>query len=95
MIEVAVRKGRITVIGHAGNGPPGQDIVCAAVSVLVQNLIQSIEDLTEDTIQYDISPGKADIYYGNLSEQSRVLVDSFFIGVCMIAGEYSDNVRIA
>ena len=94
MIEVSVRKKRITVTGHACNGPPGQDIVCAAVSILIQNLVKSIEDLTEETIEYDISPGRVDIKYGNLSEKSRTLVDSFFIGICMIANEYPENVRI-
>lgn len=94
MIEVSVRKDGITVSGHACNGLPGQDIVCAAVSILIQNLIKSIEDLTKDKIEYEISPGKVDIYYGNLSEKSKTLVDSFFIGICMIASEFPECVRI-
>lgn len=94
MIEVTVRSDHITVTGHAGYAPPGRDIVCAGVSTLVQVLIKSIQDLTEDKIEYDISPGGVDIKYGNLSEESKILVDSFFIGVCMIANEYPENVRI-
>lgn len=94
MIAVSVRQDGITVTGHAGYAQPGHDIVCAAVSILTQNLIRSIEDLTDEKIEYSISPGKADIKYGNLSEKSRTLVDSFFIGICTIAGEYPDHVRI-
>lgn len=94
MIAVNVRQDEITVTGHAGYAPPGHDIVCAGVSTLVQVLIKSIQDLTEDKIEYDISPGGVDIKYGNLSEESKNLVDSFFIGVCMIADEYPENVRI-
>ena len=94
MIEVSVRKNGITVTGHAGNGPPGQDIVCAAVSILTENLIQSVESLTEDRIEYEISPGRADIKFGNLSEKSRTLVDSFFVGICMIADGYPENIQI-
>ncbi|WPB40040.1 ribosomal-processing cysteine protease Prp [[Clostridium] scindens] len=94
MIAVSVRKDGITVTGHAAYAPPGHDIVCAAVSILTRNLIRSIEDLTDEKIEYSISPGKADIKYGNLSEKSRTLVDSFFIGICTIAGEYPDHVRI-
>lgn len=94
MIEVKVQKSFITVSGHAGNGPPGHDIVCAAVSVLTQNLIKSIEDLTEDKIEYEISPGRVDIHYGNLSEKSKTLVDSFFIGVCAVAESCPENVMI-
>lgn len=94
MIAVSVRQDGITVTGHAGYAQPGYDIVCAAVSILTQNLIKSIEDLTDEKIEYSISPGKADIKYGNLSEKSRTLVDSFFIGICTIAGEYPENIRI-
>lgn len=91
MIEVKVRKNHIEVSGHA---PPGQDIVCAGVSALVQALLASIDSLAGDKIKYVVSPGRADIYYGNLSEKSRTLVDSFFIGVCLIADDFPDNVRI-
>lgn len=94
LIEVRVRKSHIQVSGHAGHAPPGQDIVCAGVTALVQTLAESIQTLTEDKIKYEVSPGRADIYYGNLSEKSRTLMDSFFIGICMIAGEFPDNVRI-
>lgn len=94
LIEIGVRKDEITVAGHAGYAPEGQDIICAAVSTLTQTLIKSIGDLTDDRIQYSISPGRVDIDYGDLSEQSRTLVDSFFIGICMISNEYPDYVRI-
>ncbi len=94
LIQVKVRKNHIRVSGHAGHAPPGQDIICAGVTALVQTLVESVETLTADKIEYEISPGKADIYYGNLSEQSKVLVDSFFIGICMIADEFPDNVRL-
>lgn len=95
MIAISVRQDGITVSGHAGYAPAGQDIVCAGVSALTQTLIGSIEDLTSDKIKCKISSGRVDIEYGNLSEKSRTLVDSFFIGVLRIADEYPNNVRIA
>ena len=94
MIEIKVRDHEITVVGHANYAEYGQDIVCAGATALVQTLIRSIEDLTEDKIEYSISPGWADIKYGNLSEKAKTLVDSFFVGICMIADEYPDCVRI-
>ena len=57
MIEVSRHDGGISVKGHAHYAEPGKDIVCAAVSILVQNLIQSIEELTPDKIEYEIQPG--------------------------------------
>ena len=71
--------GGISVKGHAHYAEHGKDIVCAGVSTLVQTLVQSIDDLTEDKIKYDISSGYVDIKFRNLSERAQVLVDSFFI----------------
>lgn len=94
MIEVSVRQDGIKMSGHANYAVEGKDIVCAGATALVQTLVTSIENLTKDKIEYDISPGRVDIKYGDLSEKSRTLVDSFFIGICMIADEFPENVRI-
>lgn len=94
MIEVTVRKDEIKIAGHANYAVSGSDIVCAGVTALAQTLIKSMKDLTDDKIEYEISPGKVDIKYGNVSEKSKALVDSFFIGICMIADEFPEYVRI-
>ena len=36
--------------GHAGYAEEGQDIICAAVSALIVNTVNSVETLTEDLI---------------------------------------------
>ena len=94
MIEVTIRPERIKISGHAGYAEPGKDIICAAVTALTQTLIQSIEDLADDEIESSISPGRVGIKYGNLSEKSKTLVDSFFIGICLIADEFPEYVRV-
>lgn len=94
MIAVCVRKDRITVSGHAGFAEAGKDIVCAGVTALIQTLIKAASDLTEDKIEYEISPGRADIHYRDLSDAGKILIDSFFIGVCAIADEFPDHIRI-
>lgn len=94
MIEVKIRPDEITLFGHANYAVAGQDIVCAGVSSLVRTLIRSIEDLTRDEIEYEVSPGWVDIQYGNLSERARTLVDSFFVGICLMADEFPEHVRI-
>ena len=94
MIAVEVRKDRIVVSGHAQYESSGKDIVCAGVTALVTTLIDAITALTEDKIQYEIMPGWADIHFRDLSEESKLLVDSFFLGVCNIANEFPDHVRI-
>ena len=74
MIEVTVRKDEIKISGHANYAVSGSDIVCAGVTALALTLIKSIKDLTDDKIEYEISPGRVDIKYGNLSEKSKTLI---------------------
>lgn len=94
MIIISRHENGIQIEGHAHYAEPGKDIVCAGVSALVQNLIQSIEELTTDQIKYVMSPGKVDINFRNLSEQAQLLVDSFFCGVQLIADNYPYNVTV-
>lgn len=93
MIVVDVRKDGITVSGHAGYAEAGKDIVCAGVTALTQSLIRSMQDLAKDKIEFEISPGRADIHYGNLSEEGKLLVDSFFLGICLIVDEFPEHIK--
>ncbi len=94
MIHVEISSRRLSVDGHAGCGEHGKDIVCAAVSALVQNLTGSMKALTEDPISVLMEPGHVNIAYGDLSERGRLLMDSFFLGVCSIADSYPEHVKI-
>ena len=94
MITVTRHNDGISVKGHAGYAERGKDIVCAAVSALVQTLIQSVEDLTTDKIEYSMTPGAVLIKFGCLSDHSRVLIDAFFIGIKQIADNYPNHVKL-
>jgi uncharacterized protein YsxB (DUF464 family) len=63
MIKVIIYKtninhiGRYTISGHSGYDIKGQDIICAAVSVLGQNTLNSLVEICgirEDEIDYFI-----------------------------------------
>ena len=43
--------------GHAGYAEEGQDIICAAVSALIVNTVNSVETLTEDLIISEAGDG--------------------------------------
>lgn len=95
MIVVNITQFGLAVDGHAGYAKIGNDIVCAAVSALAQGLIHSLEALTDDRFSYQIRDGHIDIKYENLSEQGKLLIDSFFIAVSDIQMTYGDQyVRI-
>lgn len=80
--------------GHAGYAAGGEDIICAAVTALSVTLVKSIEDLTDDKIEYDVQPGWVDIKYRDLSEKAKALIDSFFIGICLVVDEFPEYIRI-
>lgn len=94
MIRVAENAAGVTVTGHAGHGPPGQDIVCAAVSALVQTLVLSLDLLAPGEAAFHIESGKAVIQFQSHSEKSRLLVRSFFVGMEQIAAAYPNNVTM-
>lgn len=94
MIVINIFDDEISIKGHAGYAERGKDIVCAAISVLTQSLIRSIETLTTDRMEYSLSDGQADIKFRNLSKTSSILISSFLIGVLDIEKEYPENVKI-
>jgi uncharacterized protein YsxB (DUF464 family) len=96
MITVTKRRNGFTVEGHAGFAERGKDIVCAGVSTLAQTFIASVESLTDDRLDYTIveKNGFLDVEYRELTEKSKTLLASFFIGCQMVADEYPDNVKV-
>lgn len=93
MITVKHTEGRIIVIGHANYDEHGKDIVCAAVSTLLQVFVASVEELTHDEIKASMAAGNALIQYGKLSEKGKTLLASFLLGVQKIAERYPNNVK--
>ena len=92
MITITEEPHRITVSGHAGYAPPGQDIVCAAVSALAQALAYS-PYLHPRLI--DNSTGFLEIVLQeDLTEAEEALVGSFFNGVNAIAASYPGYVKV-
>lgn len=94
MIAVEMRENSIAITGHSGHARQGEDIVCAGVSTLLQTLVRSIEDLTEDKITYQLIPGNGIVKWENLSEYGKLLVDSFFVGIIAIINTYPDHVKL-
>ncbi len=81
-----------TCDGHAGYAEAGEDIVCAAVSVLVINTINSLEEITGEPMQVDTDEEagviRCSFTRGPLRETSRTLMDSLVLGLTHIEKEY-------
>lgn len=98
MIKITIKKTHdhisIQCLGHANYNVIGQDIVCSAVSSLIQTLFYSLEELTQDNVNACLESGNALIAIYKPTLKSQLLVDSFFIGCREIANAYSDYVEV-
>lgn len=85
------------VCGHAGYAGHGSDIVCAAVSMLTTNTINSIETLTEDFFSYE---GDEEEGFMKLtledetSHDTQLLMDSMILGLSELSKTYQKYVRL-
>ena len=81
------------ITGHANYGRCGKDVVCAGVSALVINIVNSIEEFTDDSTcveEFESGLVKFKIM-GKVSPQSRLLLRSLRLGLCSIYDEYGDK----
>ena len=77
--------------GHAGYAEYGEDIVCAAVSVLTINTINSIEQLTKDKTKLfeNENDGIIRLTFNDIpSKEADLLLRSFELGVKGISDQY-------
>lgn len=83
-----------TCKGHAGFADSGRDIVCAAVSILVINTINSLEELVHEemTLNNDEATGYIDCRFSHeISAEAKLLMDSMILGLESIAEQYGSK----
>ena len=86
MIRAVFGRDRVTVMGHAGYAPKGQDIVCAAASALVFSLIGSLRQ-EENLREVVIRPG----YVTAAAKEELELVRC---GLAQLAAQYPQCVEV-
>lgn len=80
--------------GHAGYARHGKDIVCAAVSALVMNTMNSIHSFTSDVFDYKEDEKKGMVDFRIISEPSpetKLLLKSLILGLQGIQEEYGEK----
>lgn len=78
-------------LGHSGYAPAGEDIVCAAVSALVINTVNSIETLVSDGFDVVSDPESGLIDFSlqeGYSKESLLLIRSLVLGLQGIQKSY-------
>ena len=100
MINVSVYKNAENLItgfkmsGHADYSESGSDVVCASVSALVINTINSIENFTSDrfTVEQDEKKGFLEFHVVSaMSNNANLLLNSLVLGLQGIAMECSEK----
>ena len=99
MIQVAYEREahRLTAKGHAQSAAKGQDLICAAVSILLFTLAQSIYDLNEKGLLTEhvvkLEPGDAELSCnGEYKRCYKMMFDTVCNGFRLLAEDYPDNV---
>ena len=97
MTKIIIRKDKdgsyrqLSCTGHTGYENAGKDIVCAAVSVLVINTVNALEELAGEqfTVKQDEASGSLKCLFETpLQERSVFLLDAMVYGLQHIQEEY-------
>ena len=93
------RYNRVTVEGHAGSGPEGHDLVCAAVSSLALTLAANVSYMkAQDAVYGEIvklDEGNAEIQctpYRRYRDSVEQVYRSICVGFELLATKYPDNI---
>ncbi|WP_026528860.1 ribosomal-processing cysteine protease Prp [Butyrivibrio sp. VCD2006] len=80
--------------GHAGSGEYGKDIVCAAISMLTINTVNSLEKFTDDIFACDADPERGYIEVtseNGFSDAGDLLLKSFELGITGVYKQYGNE----
>ena len=85
----------VTCAGHALYDEPGSDIICAAVSALMINTANSIEQFTEDALVIEEGGDEGGYLMlrldGEISGSSALLLKSLMLGLHSIKETYGEE----
>lgn len=79
--------------GHAEFAAHGEDPICAGISVLTINTINTLDDLTQDKVdaEFDEESGYIDFRLMNpsqISREAKILLDALHYGIQGIQDSY-------
>lgn len=86
MIKILKSEKEIKIIGHAGYDEYGKDIVCSAVSTLIDTTISYFEELNKN-FYYEVSNGYAKIKLGD----DDIVANKIFKRMCNILKDLTEQ----
>lgn len=102
MIEITAKRNRnglfaLTATGHAGWGEHGGDIVCAAISTLMQALAVGLQDvLALEGVREDSDPGVPSIslVWSGGGERAECIARTVYLSLQGVAASYPEYVTV-
>lgn len=104
MIHVRVTRAggivsQVTVSGHAGSAPKGEDLICSAVSALVQTFYFSLQRLLDLDVDADVSDGYLSVCIpgevpAETQQKITLLANSMLVGLDEINQSYPGFLKI-
>lgn len=105
MVEISVkfepRRKRIKINGHAGSGPLGNDIVCAAVTILALTIDSNVQTLESNNFvkvnKRNIGSGNAEFDISTHEKNDKtveLILDTILTGYRILSYQYPDYVKI-
>ncbi len=88
------RIARFVVRGHAGSGVHGHDLVCAAVSALTINFVNSVETICGAALDHRVKNGFFDIIVTE-EPDVQVLARSLKVGLTSLAGDHGQYIEVS
>ena len=90
---------RFRVDGHAGYGEHGEDIVCAAISILAINTVNAIETFTSEPakmIEFNEKNGVIDAEFPNVksgedAHDTNLIINTMVLGLETIKETYGEK----
>lgn len=103
MVEIRLRRDSrsrlsfLSASGHAGWAENGEDVVCAAVSALVQSAWLGLTEIAGIPVAASKAAGRLDLRWDPaLSDRDdvRAIVETVARSLRIIAGQYPEHVRV-
>lgn len=101
MIDISIYKNsmhteKVVVSGHAGYARHGEDIVCAAVSILSQTILIGLVEVLKQDVRYEISDGYLEFSLENKNNNDSInaLLDTFELGIENLLQEYGSYLKL-
>ncbi|MEJ5284541.1 MAG: ribosomal-processing cysteine protease Prp [Brevinematia bacterium] len=97
MIVVKINKDNVLTFeakGHSLFDVKGKDIVCAAVSVLIQSWLVGITELCKVKAEENRNDGFLSVKVSELNESVKLLTQNLVLSLKILEKQYRENIKV-